>query len=104
MINSFQSLQTITQGLQMQQLLENITASNLADTSVDAQGYLVGSLQQVNAGPGPSQILSTSNGNVAVPGGPLVESITQLRSSFLDAQIQQQSTIVGLNNILSNTM
>jgi flagellar hook-associated protein FlgK len=95
MINSFSSMQTIIQGLQMQQLLENITASNLADTSVDSNGYLVSSLQQANFGVGPSEILSTTNGNVAVSSGPLLQSITQLRSSFLDSQIQQESSIVG---------
>ena len=103
MINSFSGLETITQGLQMQQLLENITASNLADTSVDANGYLVGSLQQVNVGAGPSQILSTSNGNVSISTGPMVESITRLRSSFLDSQIQQESSVLGLDEILANT-
>ena len=88
-------MQTIIQGLQMQQLLENITASNLANTSVDSNGYLVSGLQQVNSGVGPSEILSTTNGNVAVSTGPLLESITRLRSSFLDSQIQQESSVVG---------
>lgn len=69
MINSYSGFYTITQGLQVEQLLENITASNLANPSVDSNGYLVSSLQQVNLGTGPSEILSTANGNIAVSSG-----------------------------------
>jgi flagellar hook-associated protein 1 FlgK len=75
----------------------------LADTSVDSDGYLVGSLQQVNIGAGPSQILSTSNGNIGVSTGPVVESITRLRNSFLDSQIQNESSVLGETEILSNS-
>jgi flagellar hook-associated protein FlgK len=103
MINSYSGFYTITQGLQVEQLLENITASNLANTSVDSNGYLVGSLQQVNLGSGPSEILSTTNGNIGVSTGPTVESITSLRSSFLDSQIQNESSVLGQAEILSNT-
>ncbi len=103
MINSFSGFYTITQGLQVEQLLENITASNLANTSVDSNGYLVGSLQQVNIGSGPSDILSTANGNVAISSGPSIESITQLRSSFLDSQILNESSVLGQTEVLSNT-
>ena len=103
MINSFMSIDTITRGLELQQLEQSIIASDLANPSTDANGYLINSLQRVNVGQSASVPFGTPNGIVAIGTGPLVESITRLRNSFLDTQIQNESSIVGQSEVLSNT-
>ncbi len=103
MINSFQSINTITSGLVLQQLEQEINASNIANPSVDSNGYLMNSLEQVNVTPGASLNLSGVGGPFQVGTGPTVESITRLRSSFLDSQIQQESTVLGQAEILANS-
>lgn len=104
MINGFMSMETITRGLLIQQLEQQITASNLANPSQDAQGYLINSLESLNVTSGTPLTFNGPNGNLAVGTGPLAQSITRLRSSFLDAQIQQESSILGKAEILSNTL
>src|SRR6202453_2370282 len=103
MINSFQPLNTITSGLILQQLEEEVIANNLAQPSVDSQGYLMNSLEQVNSVSNPSISFTGLNGLLSVGTGASAVSITSLRSSFLDSQIQQQSTVVGYNEVLSNS-
>jgi flagellar hook-associated protein 1 FlgK len=103
MINSFQSLSSITSGLILQQLEQEITANNLAQTSVDSQGYLENSLEQVNSVNNPSLAFTGINGLLSVGTGSSAESITRLRSSFLDNQIQQESSVVGYNSVFYQT-
>jgi len=103
MINSFQSLNTITSGLVLQQLQQEVNANNLSQTYLDSQGYLMNSLEQVNSVNNGSISFTGSNGLLSIGTGSTAESITRLRSSFLDSQIQQQSTTVGYNEILSNS-
>jgi flagellar hook-associated protein 1 FlgK len=103
MINSFQPLNTITSGLILQQLEQEINANNIAQPSVDSQGYLMNSLEQVNSESNPSITFTGANGLLSVGTGASAESITRLRSSFLDNQIQQESTVVGYNEVLSNS-
>ncbi len=105
MINSFQSLYTITSGLILQQLEQEVIASNIANanSSVDSDGYLMNSLEQVNVGSGAELTLSSDGSYYQVGTGPTVESVTSLRSSFLDSQIQQESTIVGYYEMLANS-
>jgi flagellar hook-associated protein FlgK len=103
MISSFQPLNTITSGLVLQQLQQEVNANNLSQTYLDPQGYLMNSLEQVNSSNNSSISFTGSNGLLSVGTGSSAESITRLRSSFLDAQIQQQSNVVGYNEILSNS-
>jgi flagellar hook-associated protein 1 FlgK len=103
MINSFQPLNTITSGLILQQLEQEVNANNLSQTSLDSQGYLMNSLEQVNSVSNPSISFTGLNGPLSIGTGSSAESITRLRSSFLDSQIQQQSTTVGYNEVLSNS-
>jgi flagellar hook-associated protein 1 len=103
MINSFQPLNTITSGLILQQLEEEITANNIAQPSVDSQGYLMNSLEQVNSESNPSINISGPNGLLSIGTGASATSITSLRSSYLDSQIQQQSMVVGYDEVLTNT-
>ncbi len=105
MINSLQGIYTITSGLILQELEQEITASNIANagSSVDSDGYLMNSLEQVNVGSGTELTLSSDGSYYQVGTGPTVESVTSLRSSFLDSQIQQESTIVGYYEMLANS-
>src|SRR5665213_571520 len=103
MINSFQPLNTITSGLILQQLEQEVIANNLAQPSVDSNGYLMNSLEQVNSVSNSPINITGSNGLLSVGTGASAESITRLRSSFLDNQIQQESMVVGYNEILSNS-
>ncbi len=100
MINSFQPLNTITSGLILQQLEENIDANNISQPSVDSQGYLMNSLEQVNSESNPSITFTGANGLLSIGTGASAESVTRLRSSFLDNQIQQESSVVGYNSVL----
>jgi flagellar hook-associated protein 1 FlgK len=105
MLNSFMSIDTITRGLYIQQLNQNIIASNLAQTYLDSNGYLMNSMQQLNVMEGPSVFLGGgTTGLMAVGTGPLAQSITRLRNSFLDSQIQQESSIVGKSEIINNVL
>ncbi|HJT24061.1 MAG TPA: flagellar hook-associated protein FlgK, partial [bacterium] len=104
MINSFQSINTITSGLILQQLEQEVNASNIANPSVDSNGYLMNSLEQVNVGMGAPLTFGSGNGLLQVGTGPFGSSITRLRSSFLDSQIQQESSIVGQNEVLTNML
>jgi len=99
MINSFQPINTITSGLILQQLEEDIDASNLAQPSIDSQGYLMNSLEQVNPETNPSISFNGLNGPVYIGTGVTAESVTSLRSSFLDNQIQQESSVLGYNSV-----
>lgn len=103
MISGFQSISTINSGLILAELEQDVTASNLAQPSLDSQGYLMNSLESVNAGTGPSLSFDGLTGVVSVGAGVSIDSITRLRSSFLDSQIRQQSMLVGYNEILANT-
>jgi len=100
MINSFQPLNTITSGLILQQLEENIDANNISQPSVDSQGYLMNSLEQVNSESNPSITFTGANGLLSIGTGASAESVTRLRSSFLDNQIQQESSVVGYDSVL----
>jgi len=103
MISGFQSLSSINSGLILQQLEQDITASNLAQPSLDSQGYLLNSLERVNTGTAPTVSFSGANGPISVGSGVAIDSITRLRDSFLDGQIRSESTTVGYNEILANT-
>ncbi len=104
MINSFQSLYTITSALILQQLEQDVTASNLAQTSLDSDGYLMNSLERVNVEDGISTSFYSGNQYLSVGTGSYVQSITRLRSLFLDQQIQQESSVLGKAEILSQTL
>lgn len=104
MINSFQSINTITSGLILQQLEQEINASNIANPSVDSNGYLMNSLEQVNVGSNAPLTFDSGNSLLQVGTGPVGTSITRLRSSFLDTQIQQESSVVGKAEILNQTI
>lgn len=102
MISGFQSLNTINSGLILQQLEQDINASNLAQPSLDSQGYLMNSLETINTSTSPSISFMGANGLMAVGTGVTADSITRLRDSFLDSQIRQASSTVGYNEILAN--
>ncbi len=106
MINSFFGINTTLNGLLTQQAEQNVLADNIAKTGsyVDANGYVMTTEQQLNVTQGAPYILNSSNGNLAIGTGPLLQSITRMRDSFLDKQIQQQSQIVGKEQVLSNTL
>ncbi len=104
MINSFQSLYTITSALVLQQLEQDVTASNLAQTSLDSNGYLMNSLERVNVEDGISTSFYSGNQYLSVGTGSHVQSITRLRSLFLDQQIQQESSVLGKAEILSQAL
>jgi len=103
MINSFQPLNTITSGLILQQLEQEVNANNLAQPSIDSQGYLMNSLEQVNSVSNPSINFTGINGLLSIGTGASAESINSLRSSFLDNQIQQESSMVGFNSVFYGT-
>ena len=48
MINSFLGLNTLTNGLLVQQLNQDVIASNLAKTYQDADGYLMTSRESIS--------------------------------------------------------
>jgi flagellar hook-associated protein FlgK len=106
MINSFFGINTTLNGLLVQQAEQNVLADNIAKTGsyVDANGYVMTTEQQLNVTQGAPYIFNTSNGNLALGTGPLLQSITRMRDSFLDTQIQQQSQIVGKEQVLANTL
>jgi flagellar hook-associated protein 1 FlgK len=106
MINSFFGINTTLNGLLAQQAMQNVLADNIAKTGgyVDANGYVITTEQQLNITQGSPYIFSAANGNLALGTGPLLQSITRMRSSFLDRQIQQQSQIVGKEQVLSDTL
>lgn len=103
MISGFQSLSTINSGLILQELQQDINASNLAQPSLDAQGYLMNSLETINSGTSPGISFNGANGVMTMGTGVTADSITRLRDSFLDNQIRLASTAVGYNEILANT-
>src|ERR1039457_3446194 len=103
MINGFMSMDTITRGLELQQLEQAVFSSNLANPSLDANGYLINSLQRVNVGESAPNIFGNVNGLMAASTGPLPDSITRLRNSFLDTQIQQVSSVLGREEVLANS-
>src|SRR5271154_6581687 len=103
MISSFQPINTITSGLILQQLEEDVDASNLAQPSIDSQGYLMNSLEQVNPETNSPISFNGLNGPVYIGTGVTAQSITSLRSSFLDNQIQQESSVLGYNSIFYAT-
>lgn len=104
MLNSFLGIETITRGLFIQELNQNITASNLAKKYQDPNGYLISSRQRVNVMEAPSLFFGSMGGRIAVGTGPLVQQITRLRNSFLDTRIQQESSVLGRAEILTNML
>lgn len=102
MINGFQSINTITSGLILQQLEQEVNASNVANPSVDPNGYLMNSLEAVNVGTGAPITFGSGNNLLQIGTGPFGSSITRLRNSFLDSQIQQESTVLGQAEVLAN--
>ena len=104
MINTFQSLNTITSALLLQQLEQDVTASNLAQPSLDSQGYLMNSLERITVEDGISTPFYSGSGFLSVGTGPYIENITRLRSLFLDQQIQQESSVLGRAEILNQTL
>src|SRR5690242_2190586 len=104
MLNSFMSIETISRGLFIQQLNQDITASNLSKTYLDSNGYLMGSRQRLDIMEGSPLLFGNVSGLLAVGTGPLAQRITRLRSSFLDTQIQYESSILGRAEILSNIL
>lgn len=103
MINSFQGMNTITSGLILQELEQQVTANNLAQPYLDSQGYLMNSLEQVNSVDNPSISFNGADGLLSIGTGSSVASITSLRSSFLDNQIQQESSVLGMAEMLATT-
>jgi len=99
-------IDTITRSLQVQQLNQDIIAENLANagSSVDANGYLVHSLQEFNTASGSPIIINNGVQNFAIGTGPQVSQITRYRSLYLDGQIQQQSSVVGNDEILNSVL
>jgi flagellar hook-associated protein 1 len=95
------STQTVLNSLYLQQLEEEVIASNLSNPSLDSNGYLMNSLEAVNSAPAASYMLDTPNGNFAIGSGPEVQSITRLRDFFLDQQIQTESSVVGYNSVIN---
>jgi flagellar hook-associated protein 1 len=104
MLPSSLSSEILTQGLYIQQLSEDTTASNIANSYLDSDGYLMNSIEQVYSTEGAPYNIGSPNGNLMVESGPVVQTITRLRSSFLDAQIQAESTIVGQSEILNGIL
>src|SRR5437867_2785311 len=96
MINSFMSMETMTRGLTLQQLEQQVTANNLAQPYLDSNGYLMNSIQQLSVVEGAPLLLDnmgTPGGVLGIGTGPISQQITRLRSSFLDSQIQFESSI-----------
>ncbi|GEM_PF-2043225 len=105
MLNSFLSMETVTRGLFIQQLNQDVLASNLAKTYQDSNGYLINSRQRLDVVEGsPLLFGSGAAGMLNVGTGPLVQQITRLRNSFLDSQIQQASTVVGKAEIINSVL
>ncbi len=98
------SMETISRGLFLQELNQDVVASNIANTYQDSQGYLVNSLQRVNSTDGLSLFTGNALGQNAVGTGPLVSQITRLRNMFLDTQIQQVSSTVGSAEIVTGAL
>lgn len=103
MINTFNSINTISRGLLLQQLEQELNASNISNPSQDANGYLINSLQRVDVGQSAPLIFGGANGNLALGTGPTIQNITRLRDSFLDNQIQNESTTLGFAEVLTNS-
>ncbi|HEY5039493.1 MAG TPA: hypothetical protein VIJ93_10520, partial [bacterium] len=103
MINSFLSIETITRGLEAQQLKQDVTATNLAKTYLDSSGYLITSRQRLDIMEATPLLFGNMGGLLSVGTGPLSQQITRLRSMFLDSQIQQESSILGKAEILANS-
>ena len=104
MLPSFLSMETITRGLYIQQLNQQLTASNLANPSQDANGYLMNSIERLNTTTGSPYLFGNPGGNLFVGSGPLAQTITRLRDSFLDSQIQRQSSVVGKDEIMNSVL
>jgi flagellar hook-associated protein FlgK len=104
MPNSFLSMETISRALYAQQLTQNVIASNLSKTYQDSNGYLMGSRQRVDLMEGSPLLFGNMGGIHAVGTGPIVQQITRLRSSFLDSQIQVESSVLGRAEILTDLL
>ncbi|HVM33108.1 MAG TPA: hypothetical protein VMU88_08240 [bacterium] len=106
MINSFFGINTTLNGLLLQQMEQNVLADNVskAGSYVDANGYVMTTEQQLNVTQGSPYLFNGLNGAAALGTGPILQSITRMRSSFLDRQIQQQSQIVGKEQVLADTL
>ena len=106
MINNFFGINTTLQGLMVQQAEQNVLADNIAKAGsyVDSNGYVMTTEQQLNITQGSPYLLPNGSGVLAIGTGPIIQSITRMRSSFLDSQIQQQSQIVGQESVLNSTL
>ncbi len=104
MIGSLLGYETSLNGMYVNQLNMDTAASNLAQNYIDSNGYVMSSLQIVNTTGGPSILVNEPGGISAVGTGPIVESITRSRSAFLDSQIQSESSIVGMQEVLNSTL
>jgi flagellar hook-associated protein FlgK len=98
------STENVSRGLYLQQLIQNITASNLSKNYVDDDGYLISSRQRVETVEGLPLLFGGSSGVLATGTGPLVQQITRYRSMFLDMQIQQQSIVVGKSEVMMDAL
>jgi len=104
MLNSFLGVETISRGLFMQQVNQDITASNMAKTYLDSDGYLMASRQRLDIMEGSPLLFGNMGGVKAVGTGPMIQQITRLRSLFLDGQIRTESSILGKSEILAEIL
>ncbi|HET9869778.1 MAG TPA: hypothetical protein VFR02_04710, partial [bacterium] len=106
MINSFFGINTTLNGLLLQQAEQNVLASNIAKAGsyVDANGYVMTTDQRLNVTQGSPFLFNTLNGPSALGTGPVLQSITRMRNSYLDRQIQLQSQTVGKEQALAATL
>jgi flagellar hook-associated protein FlgK len=98
------STENVSRGLLLQQLFQNVTASNLSKNYLDDEGYLISSRQRVETVEGFPLLFGGHAGVLAAGMGPLVQQITRYRNMFLDMQIQQQSIIVGKAEVMMNAL
>lgn len=98
------STENVSRGLYLQELIQNVTASNLAKTYLDKDGYLINSRQRVETVEGLPLLFNGASGTVALGTGPLIQQITRMRDLFLDSQIQQESSVVGKAETMMDTL
>jgi flagellar hook-associated protein FlgK len=96
--------ENVSRGLFIQQLFQNVTASNLSKNYIDDEGYLISSRQRVETVEGFPLLFGGRLGVLAAGTGPLAQQITRYRSMFLDMQIQQQSIIVGKGEVMLDVL
>jgi flagellar hook-associated protein FlgK len=104
MTSSFAGINTLSRSLYNQSIVQNTTASNLAKTYRDSDGYVMVSRERANFTTLSGLTVFANGGFTQVGQGQALQQVTRMRSFYLDYQIQKQSMTFGRAEVLSDTL